>query len=99
MTAPLSPLTRNTMDGLSASAIWNFVTGLVLAVFTVFFKGYNDKLVALEVKLQDTREEIARDHVTRAEYKADADKLLARIDAGFDKLDHKLEQLRKEHRL
>jgi hypothetical protein len=82
------------MDGLSASAIWNFVTGLVLAVFTVFFKGYNDKLVALEVKLQDTR-----DHITRAEYKSDADKLLARIDAGFDKLDLKLEQLRKEHKL
>lgn len=87
------------MDGLSASAIWNFVTGLVLAVFTVLFKGYNDKLVALEVKLQATREEIARDHITRAEYRKDVEAIGNRIDAGFDKLDHKLEQLRKEHKL
>ena len=87
------------MDSASAAAVWNFITGLVLAMFGLMFRGYSDKLVSLEDKIQSTREEVARDHITRKEYRADADKLLARVDAGFDRVEAKLDELRKERKL
>lgn len=75
------------------SGIWNLITGLFLAVFSFAIKSYSDKVLRLEGKLQATREEIARDHITRAEYRADMDKLVQRMDAGFTKLEAKLDSL------
>jgi hypothetical protein len=45
--------------------------------------------------LNKTREEVARDHITRAEVRADMEKLLNHVDTRFNRLEVKLDELRK----
>jgi hypothetical protein len=43
-----------------------------------------------------TREEVARDHITRAEVHRDMEKIMERFDAGISRLETKIDELRKE---
>ena len=53
-----------------------------------------DELQRLQVLLNRTREEIARENVTKAE----VDKIVAHIDGRFDKLNDKLDAFIRESR-
>jgi len=46
--------------------------------------------------LNKTREEIARDLITRAEVRQDLEKIMERFDAGFERLEAKIDQLAKK---
>lgn len=52
-------------------------------------KGKFDELNRLGILLNRTREEMARDHITRQEFRQDMQQILDR----FDKLDRKLDRL------
>jgi len=43
--------------------------------------------------LNKTREEVARDHITRAEVRADLDKIREHFDSGFERLEKKIDAL------
>ena len=58
-------------------------------------KNSHDELQRLQVLLNKTREEIARDHITRAEVRQDLEKIMERFDAGFERLEAKIDQLAK----
>ena len=47
--------------------VWNIVLSGIVAVMAFFLKGKFDELGRLGILLNRTREEIARDHITRAE--------------------------------
>ena len=58
-------------------------------------KNSHDEQQRIQILLNKTREEIARDHITRAEVRADLEKIMERFDAGFERLEAKIDQLAK----
>ena len=49
----------------------------------------------IQILLNKTREEIARDHITRAEVRQDLEKIMERFDTGFERLEAKIDALAK----
>jgi hypothetical protein len=56
------------------------------------------ELNRLGILLNKTREEVARDHITRAEVHRDMEKIMERFDAGISRLEAKIDDLRKEQK-
>jgi hypothetical protein len=59
-------------------------------------KNSHEEQQRIQILLNKTREEIARDHITRAEVRADLEKIMERFDAGFERLEAKIDQLAKK---
>ena len=76
--------------------IWNIVLSAVVALMGFFLKGRMDELERLGILLNRTREEIARDHVTRAEMNVTVDRLGERFDKAFERLEAKLDNMTKK---
>ena len=74
--------------------LWNALLTTFIGLLSWNLKSKADELQRLQVLLNRTREEIARDNVTQAE----VDKIVAHIDARFDKLNDKLDAFMKEQR-
>ena len=74
--------------------LWNTILSLLTALVMWLLKTSWDELQRIQVLLNRTREEIARDNVTQAEI----DKIVAHIDGRFDKLNDKLDAYVKEQR-
>lgn len=74
--------------------LWNaalsFLVGLILWIAKVVW----NELQRIQILVNRTREEIARDNVTQAEI----DKIVLHIDSRFDKLNDKLDSYIKEQR-
>jgi hypothetical protein len=75
--------------------IWNILLSAVVAVMGFLFKGKIDELDRLGILLNKTREEMAREHVTRAEMTTLVDKLGDRFDRAFERLELKVDEMRK----
>lgn len=75
--------------------IWNIVLSAVVGVMGFMLKGRFDELNRLGILLNRTREEIARDHVTRREVDDRFDKFVNHVDQRFNRLEVKLDELRK----
>lgn len=75
--------------------IWNVVLTALVAVMGFLLKSKFEELDRLGILLNRTREEIARDHITRAEVRADIEKIMERFDDGFNRLEAKIDQLAK----
>lgn len=67
--------------------LWNAALSVVVAVMGFLIKGRFDELDRLGILLNRTREEVARDHITRTEFRADMQMLVDR----FDRLERKLD--------
>ena len=79
-----------TTEVLLWNAILSLLTGLILWMVRVAWS----EMQRLQVLLNRTREEIARDNVTQSEI----DKIVAHIDARFDKLNDKIDTYIRESR-
>lgn len=55
-----------------------------------------EELSRLSILLNKTREEVAREHITRAEVKADLQTIRDHFDDGFARLESKIDDLRKQ---
>lgn len=73
--------------------IWNIILSGIVAVLGFLVKGKFDELDRITILLNRTREEIARDHVTRAEVNQTLEKLVSRIDSSILRLESKIDQL------
>ncbi len=73
--------------------VWNVILSAVVAIMGFFLKGKIDELNRIGILLNRTREEVARDHVTRAEMNLTVDKLGERFDKAFQRLEAKLDEL------
>ena len=75
--------------------VWNIVlTGLV-GIMSFFMKGKFDELSRLGILLNQTREQMARDHVTRQEVTQTVERLVDRIEANFNRIEQKIDDLKK----
>ena len=73
----------------NAVLLWNGGLSLVLALVAYMAHEKFKKLSDVEVLLNQTRVEVARDNVTQAEI----DRILEHIDARFNRLEDKINQL------
>ena len=76
--------------------IWNIVLTLLFAVSAWVVNEKFKEIGRLSILLNRTREEIARDHITRKEVKEDMEQLFKRLDERLDKMDAKLDAVIKE---
>jgi predicted DNA-binding protein YlxM (UPF0122 family) len=67
--------------------IWNLVLSGFTAVIGFFLKEKSDEVRRLNVLLNKTREEIAKEYVTKAEVHNDINRVLDRIDRLENKID------------
>jgi hypothetical protein len=51
--------------------LWNVVLSAIVGVMVFMLKGKFDELQRISILLNKTREEMARDHITRAEVRQD----------------------------
>ncbi len=70
--------------------VWNIALSAVVGLMGFLLKGKFDEIARLGILLNRTREEVARDHITRAEFRADMQQLLDR----FDRIERKIDNLR-----
>ena len=73
--------------------VWNVVLTAIVAMLGFIIKSKFDELQRLSILLNRTREEVARDHITRAEVKADLQAIRDHFDDGFKRLEAKIDQL------
>ena len=65
----------------------------IVAIMGMMLKGKFDELNRLSILLNRTREEVAREHITRAEVRQDLDKIREHFDDGFRRLEAKLDAM------
>ena len=70
--------------------IWNIILTAIVALLGFIVKDKFAELQRIGILLNKTREEIARDHITRTEFRADVQQLLDR----FDRIEEKLDSLK-----
>jgi hypothetical protein len=69
--------------------LWNALLSCIVAVMGFLLKSKFDELDRLGILLNKTREEVARDHITRSEFRSDMAQLMDR----FDRLERKLDRI------
>lgn len=77
------------------NVIWNVVLTAIVAGLGFVLKEKFEEINRLGILLNKTREEVARDHITRAEVRADLQAIRDHFDDGFARLESKIDQLRK----
>ncbi len=78
--------------------IWNVILTAIVALLGFIVKEKFAEINRLGILLNKTREEVARDHITRAEVHRDMEKIMERFDAGISRLETKIDELRKENK-
>jgi hypothetical protein len=77
---------------MEATVLWNLVLTVLLGAVAFFMSSKFKELDRLSILLNRTREEIARDHITRSEFRQDMKELLER----FDRIEAKLDTMRSK---
>jgi len=73
--------------------VWNVVLTAIVALLGFIVKEKFAELHRISILLNRTREEVARDHITRTEFRADMQQLLDR----FDRIERKIDAIRGDH--
>ena len=72
--------------------LWNMALTLIVAIMGYVLKEKFAEINRLGILLNRTREEVARDHITRAELNTEMQKLIGR----FDRLEYKLDRMMEQ---
>ena len=78
------------MDGM----VWNLLLTGGVGVLGYFLREKSAELTRIQILLNRTREEIAKEYVTKAEVHADINRVLDRL----DRLEAKLDRFMEAHR-
>jgi Tfp pilus assembly protein PilN len=73
--------------------VWNIILTAIVALLGYVLKDKFAELQRISILLNKTREEVARDHITRTEFRADMNQLLER----FDRLERKIDAIRGQN--
>lgn len=75
--------------------VWNVVLTAIVGLMGFLLKSKFDELGRISILLNRTREEVARDHITRKEVDDRVEKLVVHMDQRFNRLEQKLDEMRK----
>jgi hypothetical protein len=73
--------------------VWNVILSGIVGIMAFMLKNKFDELDRLGILLNRTREEVARNHITRAEVNTMVEVLGSRIDKAFERLEVKIDKL------
>ena len=79
--------------------VWNIILTLVIAPLAWWVRTTHDEMRRQDILLNKTREEIARDYVSKRELEQDLTRILNAIQKLSEKLDRMQEAATKEFRL
>ena len=79
--------------------IWNIILTLIVMPLAWWIRTSHDEIRRQDILLNKTREEIARDYVSKRELEQDLDRILTAIQKLSEKLDRMQEAATKEFRL
>ena len=74
--------------------LWNVVLSFISALILFWVKTVQDEQRRIQILLNRTREEIAKEYVTKSDVHSDINRVIARL----DRLDEKLDAFMKEQR-
>lgn len=74
---------------LDVNIAWSAALSLIVGILTFVAKEKFSELARLSILLNKTREEVARDNVTKAE----VERITSHIDQRFNRLEEKIDQL------
>lgn len=74
--------------------IWNMLLSAVLAAVGYVLKDKSDEIKRLDILLNKTREEIAKEYVTKVDVHLDINRVLDRLDRMEQKLDAAIKENR-----
>ena len=80
----------------TGTLVWNLITSFLVGLVMFMLKNSSDEQKRIQILLNRTREEIAREYITRAEVKQDFEKIMERFDSGFERLEAKIDALAKK---
>ncbi|CAB4155055.1 hypothetical protein UFOVP652_67 [uncultured Caudovirales phage] len=75
--------------------VWNVVLTAVVGLMGFLLKSKFDELSRISILLNRTREEVARDHITRREVDDRVEKLVLHMDQRFNRIEQKLDDMQK----
>ena len=75
--------------------VWNVVLTAVVGLMGFLIKSKFDELARISILLNRTREEVARDHITRREVDDRVEKLVLHMDQRFNRIEQKLDDMQK----
>ena len=75
-------------------SLWNVVLSFVSALILFWVKTVQDEQRRIQILLNRTREEIAKEYITKNDVHGDINRVLSRL----DRLDEKLDAFMKEQR-
>jgi predicted DNA-binding protein YlxM (UPF0122 family) len=71
--------------------VWNIILSAGVGLLSWILKDKSDELARVTILLNRTREEIAKEYVTKSEVHADINRVLVRLDRLDEKLDRLME--------
>jgi hypothetical protein len=74
--------------------LWNVALSFISALILMWIKSTVDELKRVQILLNRTREEIAKEYITKTDVHSDINRVLQRL----DRLDEKLDAYMKEQR-
>ena len=74
--------------------LWNVALSFVSALILMWIKATVDEMKRIQILLNRTREEIAKEYITKNDVHGDINRVLTRL----DRLDEKLDAFMKEQR-
>lgn len=77
---------------MEMDALWNTLLTAIVGLIVWWIKSQSDEAKRVQILLNRTREEIARDYVTKQEVHADINRVLDRLERLDEKLDRMLER-------
>ena len=79
---------------MEIGVLWNAILSFVSALLIWGWKGYTDEVKRLQILLNRTREEMAKEYVTKEEVHADINRVMNRLEVLDAKLDRLIEGYR-----
>ena len=87
------------MDLETGHIIWNLILTLIVGPFLWVFKSIMDEQKRQDILINKTREEMARDYVSKTEMREDMNRIITSIEKIDEKLDRISEAAAREYRL
>jgi len=72
--------------------LWNIVLSGLVALIAFIAKSMHDEISRMSILLNRTREEVAKEYVTKVEVHADINRVMDRLDALDAKIDRLIEK-------
>jgi hypothetical protein len=80
---------------MTIDMVWSGLLTMGFGVLGWIIKGYIDEVKRITILLNRTREEMAKEYVTKAEVHADINRVIARLEALDAKLDRIIESYKR----